>query len=218
MSTHGQNNLLPLFLRTVPSFSEQVIEENSSGRLLIGLRLVSEHEFHLAVVHQPRIQVPVQDHRQIEARLHRVRQRDAPVLAGQRDTVDERLVMGDTVTQSMHGLDDIQRKASRPLGVRVRCVPTPAGEGFDDAFAPKVVLVVGAALVRPVRVDSSAVLQQVAPEPERQRRDEMAVRVPFPLLDGEMAPCLADLALGAVVETETRHIPVLGAGLFQGDE
>ena len=92
-------------------------------------------------------------------------------------------------------------------------MPTAAEEGFDDTFAPEVVLVVGASLVRPMSMDR-AVLQQIAPEPERQRRDEMSVRVPFLLLDGEVAPGFTNLTLGTVVESESCHVLVLSAGLF----
>ena len=82
---------------------------------------------------------------------------DAPVLARQRDAVDERLVVSDSVAQGMHGLDDVQCVVSCPLGVRVQCVPTAAGEGLGDSRAPEVVLVVGASLVRPMSVDRAAV-------------------------------------------------------------
>lgn len=93
-------------------------------------------------------------------------------------------------------------------------MPTAAEEGFDDTFAPEVVLVVGASLVRPMSMDRAAVLQQIAPEPERQRRDKMSVRVPFLLLDGEVAPGFTNLTLGTVVESESCHVLVLSAGLF----
>lgn len=76
---------------------EEVVEESGNGCLLIGLRFVVEHEVHLAVVHQPCIQVPVHDHRQIETGLHRVHQCDASVLAGEWDAVNERLVVCDPV-------------------------------------------------------------------------------------------------------------------------
>ena len=51
-------------------------------------------------------------------------------------------------------------------------------------------------------------------ESERQRRDEMSVRVPFLLLDGEVAPGFTNLTLGTVVESESCHVLVLSAGLF----
>lgn len=155
MSKHGQKP--SLFFGAVPTLAEEVTEESGNGCLLIVLWLMFEHEFHLAVVHQPCVQVPVHDHRQIETGLHRVGQCDAPVLARQRDAVDERLVVSDSVAQGMHGLDDVQCVVSCPLGVRVQCVPTAAGEGLGDSRAPEVVLVVGASLVRPMSVDRAAV-------------------------------------------------------------
>ena len=85
-------------------------------------------------------------------------------------------------------------------------MPTAAEEGFDDTFAPEVVLVVGASLVRPMSMDRAAVLQQIAPEPERQRRDEMSVRVPFLLLDGEVAP--GDFEDGGVAHAGAGHVMI----------
>ena len=154
---------------------------------------------------EPRGEISVQETAELQAGIQALLGGESPLFSRHREAIDEGLMVGGPVSQSMNFFNDTQGPRTgepRPWTFCPR-LSTSARESPADLPDPER-LVVGLLLTWPGTIGASD-LQQIAPEPEHQLSHDPAWCAPG---QGNLPPGLRDGLQGPIVQPQLDAVPV----------